>query len=148
MTDFLETTVDKFVFRVAADRLYNPDGVWALLQGDQVRIGMSDYLQQRNGDVAFAHVKPIGAKLARSDELAEVETVKANASLFSPVSGVVVAVNSALEISPEIINESPYDKGWLAVMEVADWENERATLLSPEAYLAAICEQAEKELNG
>ncbi len=61
MPDFLETTIDKFIFRVATDRLYSPDGVWALeTGGGRVRIGLTDYLQQRNGDVAFVHVKPVG----------------------------------------------------------------------------------------
>jgi glycine cleavage system H protein len=148
MTDFLETTVDKFVFRVATDRLFSSDGVWALLQGDRVLVGLSDYVQQRNGDVAFARVKSVGANLVGGDELAEVETVKANVSVFSPVSGTVVEVNSVLELGPEIINDSPYEKGWLAVISASNWENERAKLLTPEAYLAAIQSQAEQELNG
>jgi glycine cleavage system H protein len=148
MSEFLETMVDKFVFRVAADCLYSSDGVWARPDGNRVRIGMTDYLQQRNGDVAFAHVKPVGTKLAAGDEFAEIETVKANVSLFSPVGGTVVEVNPALELSPEIVNEAPHDKGWLAVIEAADWEAERTRLLTPEAYLSAIRSQAEQELNG
>jgi glycine cleavage system H protein len=148
MSEYLETTVDKFVFRVATDRMYSSDGVWAQPEGNRVRIGVTDYLQQRNGDVAFAHVKPIGTKLAAGDEFAEIETVKANASLFSPVGGTVLEINPALEISPEIINEAPYGKGWFAVIETADWDSQRANLLTPEAYLSAIRSQAEQELNG
>lgn len=148
MPEYLELSVDKFVFRVAADRLFSPDGVWVLPQGATVRVGLTDYAQQRNGDVAFAHVKPVGTKLAIGDELAEIETVKANVSVFLPISGTVLEVNSSLELSPEIINDSPYDKGWLAVIESADWENERAKLLAPEAYLSAMRVQAEQELNG
>jgi glycine cleavage system H protein len=148
MSEYLETTVDKFVFRVATDRSFSADGVWVQPQGNSVRVGLTDYLQQRNGDVAFAHVKPVGTKLVVGDEFAEIETVKANVSLFSPVSGTVLEVNSALELSPEIINEAPYDKGWLAVIEATDWESEQAKLLTPEAYLSAIRSQAEQELNG
>ncbi len=148
MSEYLETTVDKFVFRVANDRLFSVDGVWAQQQGNSVRVGLTDYLQQRNGDVAFAHVKPVGTKLVVGDEFAEIETVKANVSLFSPVSGTVLEVNSVLALSPEIINEAPYDKGWLAVIEAADWESEQAKLLAPKAYLSTIRSQAEQELNG
>jgi glycine cleavage system H protein len=152
MSEYLETSVDKFIFRVATDRFYSSDGVWAFWvdaqENMQVRLGLTDYLQQRNGDVAFAHVKPVGTKLAVGDELAELETVKANVSLFSPVGGMVLEVNSALELSPEIINEAPYDKGWLAVIEARDWESEKVKLLTPEAYLSAIRSQAEQELNG
>ena len=148
MQEYLETTIDKFVFRVATDRLYSPDGVWAQSQGDRVRIGLTDYLQQRGGDVAFVHVKPVGTKLAGGDELAELETIKMNQSLFSPLGGTVAEVNTNLDQTPEIINEDPYGKGWLAVIETADWENERAKLLDPDAYLSAMRSQAQQELNG
>mgnify|MGYP001343519169 FL=1 len=111
MTEFLETTVDKFVFRVATDRLYSPDGVWSLLvesEGNRrVRIGLTDYLQQVNGDVAFAHVKPVGTSLAVGDEVAEIETIKANVSVLCPVSGAVVELDGLLGTSPETINEEP-----------------------------------------
>jgi glycine cleavage system H protein len=154
MPEYLETTVDKFIFRVATDRLHSSDGVWALWVAGQVesqgsghvRIGLTDYVQQLNGDVAFAHVKPVGTKLAVGDEVAELETIKATVSLFSPVSGTVVAVNPDLDLSPEIINQEPYGKGWLAVIEAADWEVDKAKLLDPQAYLSAMRSQAEGEL--
>ena len=111
-------------------------------------MGLTDYIQQRNGDVTFAHLKPVGAALAAGDEFAEIETVKANVSAFSPVGGTLREFNSALELTPEIINESPYDKGWLAVIEAGDWESQRTKLLTPEAYLAAMRQQAEREMNG
>jgi glycine cleavage system H protein len=152
MSEYIETTIDKFIFRIATDRLYSPDGVWAFWlesQGNgRVRIGLTDYLQQRNGDVAFAHVKPVGTKLADGDEIAELETVKANVSIFSPVSGTVVEINSELELRPEVINDQPYDQGWLATVETADWDCDRAKLLDPQAYRSAMKLQAEKELNG
>jgi glycine cleavage system H protein len=146
--EFLKTTVDKFVFRVATERLYSPDGVWAQSQGNRVRVGLTDYLQQRGGDVAFVHVRPVGTKLAAGDEFAELETIKANQSLFLPLGGTVVEVNSFLSLTPEIINEDPYGKGWLAVIEADDGEAERAKLLDPQAYLSAMRSQAEQELNG
>ena len=94
MSEYLETTVDKFIFRVATDRLYSCDGVWTFgaesQANRQVRIGLTDYLQQLNGDMAFAHVKPAGTKLAVGDEVAELETIKANVSLISPISGTVI----------------------------------------------------------
>ena len=62
-------------------------------EGNRVRVGLTDYLQQRGGDVAFVHVKPVGTKLAGGDEFAELETIKANQSLFSPLSGTIVEVN-------------------------------------------------------
>ena len=64
MPEYLEMTADKFTFRVATDRLYSPEGVWVLPEpdGTRVRVGLADYLQQHNGDVAFANVKPAGTQ--------------------------------------------------------------------------------------
>ena len=146
MPEYIEANVDKFIFRVATDRLYNPDGLWVLAEGNRVRIGLTDYLQQLNGDAAFVHIKPVGTKLAAGDELAELETIKANVSIYSPVSGTVVEVNPDLDLSPEIINQEPYGKGWLAVIEAADWKIDKVKLLDPQAYLSQMRSQAEEEL--
>jgi glycine cleavage system H protein len=148
MQEYLETIIDKFVFRVATDRLYSSEGVWVQCEGNRVRVGVTDYLQQRGGDATFVHVKSVGTKLAEGDEYAELETIKANQSLFLPISGTVVEVNSNLNQTPEIINEDPYSKGWLAVVEAADWESERAKLLDPQGYLSAMRSQAQQELDG
>jgi len=150
MVEYLQTAIDKFTFRVAADRLYTSDGVWVLAgqsQGCQsVRIGVTDYLQQHNGDVAFANIKPQGTTLKAGDDCAELETMKVNIDLPSPVSGTIVEVNKVLEMTPEIINQDPYDKGWLAVVEVSNWDAERSRLLDAPSYLAVMRSQAEQEL--
>jgi glycine cleavage system H protein len=146
--EFLETTVDKFVFRVAADCLYSPEGVWALAEGNRVRVGLSDYVQQRAGDAAFVHIKPLGTRLAAGDELAELETIKANVSLLAPIAGTIVEVNDGLAQSPEVINQDPYGRGWLAVIEAADWDAERAALYTAQVYLKVMRAQAEQEAAG
>lgn len=145
MTEFLETTVDKFIFKVATDRYYSSEGLWAQAEGNRIRIGLSDFLQQRSGDVAFAEVKPIGTALAAGDEVATIETIKVNVILSSPVNGKVVEMNQAMEIAPEAINQDPYGQGWLAVIEAIDWEADRAALLDPQAYFTLMKGQAEEE---
>ncbi len=145
MAECLETTVDKFIFRVATDRLYSAEGVWALAEGDRVRIGLSDFLQQFSGDVAFAEIKPEGTTLAAGDEAALIETIKVNLSVPSPVAGTVVEVNPAMELSPEAINQDPYGAGWLALIEAADWSEDRAALLDPQAYFELMKGRAEEE---
>ncbi len=145
MSEFLETTVDKFIFRVATNRLYSPDGVWTLAEGSRVRVGISDYLQQRNGDVAFVHLKPTGTQLAVGDEFVEVETIKAPVNFLAPVRGTIIEVNAELDLSPEAINQEPYGKGWLAVIDASDWDADRAKLLDPQAYLSVMQSQAEEE---
>jgi len=145
MTDFLETTLDKFTFKVATDRLYSAEGVWVKVENGHARIGLSDFVQQRSGDVAFAEIKPEGTTLAAGDDLANIETIKVNITYTCPVGGKIVQVNPAMSDAPEAINREPYDAGWLAVMEVADWEVQRARLLDPQAYFEIMKGQAEEE---
>jgi glycine cleavage system H protein len=145
MDDFLKFTIDKFTFKVAADRSYSPEGLWALPEGDRVRLGLSDFLQQHSGDVAFAEPKPAGTRLAIGDELAVIETIKVNLSLASPISGRVLEVNPVMASRPEAINQDPYGEGWLVIVAPDDWEAERARLLDPKAYLAKAKREAEEE---
>jgi glycine cleavage system H protein len=145
MSNFLETSVDKFTFRVATDRLYTSEGVWAKEENGRVRIGLSDFVQQRSGDVAFAEIKPAGTTMAAGDEVAVIETIKVNITFTSPVNGKIAEVNPAMSDAPEAINRDPYGAGWLAVMEVANWEAERAKLIDPQAYFDIMKGQAEEE---
>jgi len=145
MIDFLTVTVDKFTFRVATDRLYSPEGVWAKSEDDRrVRLGLSDFVQQLNGDVAFAEVRPIGTEISDGGEFAVIETIKANVELPSPVSGVVAEANPVLADRPETVNLDPYGEGWLAVLGKAILD--RHSLLTPEAYLQVIKGRAESEV--
>ena len=145
MSQFLETTVDKFTFQVATDRHYTPEGLWARLEGDQVRIGVTDYFQQRNGDVAFAEMMPVGMALAVGDEVATIETIKVDIMLPSPVAGKITAVNEELELAAELVNQEPYEAGWLALVQPTDWEADKANLMAPEAYFTYMKAEAEQE---
>jgi glycine cleavage system H protein len=145
MTEFLETTVDKFTFKVATDRWYTADGLWALMEDGQARVGLTDFLQQRSGDVAFAEVRPAGTILQMGDEIGTIETIKVDIVLSSPVTGTIREANPALADAPEAINQDPYGAGWLAVVEVADWAADKTKLLSPEAYFEQMKRQAEEE---
>jgi glycine cleavage system H protein len=143
--EFLEASVDKFTFRVATDRFYTKEGVWVKQENRRVRIGLSDFVQQRNGDVAFAELKPTGKVLATGDEVAAIETIKVNITYTSPVSGKIVEVNPVMKDAPEAINQDPYGAGWLTEIEITDWEAERARLLDPQAYFKIMKGLAEGE---
>lgn len=145
MSDFLKTTVDKFTFKVAGDRYYTPEGVWAKPEGSRIRIGLSDFLQQRSGDVAFAEVKPAGIAVDFEGEVAVIETIKVNISLGSPVDGVVAETNPSMATAPEVINQDPYGAGWLAEIEVANWDTDRIRLLDAQAYFLLMKGQAQEE---
>lgn len=145
MSEFLETTVDKFTFKVATDRLYTSDHLWVRWEEGAARVGLSDYLQQTSGDVAFAEAKPEGTVLSPGDELAEVETMKTNLSIPSPVSGVIKAVNLRLEDEPELVNEDPFNEGWLALVETSSWEADKVNLLEAHVYFERMKAEAEAE---
>ncbi len=148
MPECLETTAGKFTFRVATDRLYTKQGVGVKPDpgAKSVQVGIADYPQQHNGDVAFAKIRPIGTTLAVGESFAEIETIKAMMELFAPISGRIVEANPALEAAPELINQSPYEEGWLAVFEPRAWESDRTKLLEPAAYFAVMKAQVEEDL--
>ncbi len=111
-----------------------------------VRLGLSDFSQKRAGDIAFANLTNAGTMLCVGDEVASIETVKVNISLPSPVTGIVHEVNSSLQETPELINQDPYGKGWIAVVEPNDMESQLSGLFGAEAYLDLARRQAEAEL--
>jgi len=147
MPEFLETTIDKFIFKAATDRLYSAPGIWVQAEADgRVRLGLTDYQQQLNGDVAFVHAKPVGTTLATDEEFVEVETIKATTGFPSPVAGRIAELNGQLDRYPETVNQDPYGAGWLVLIAPANWPADRAKLLDAAAYLAATRSQAEEEL--
>lgn len=145
MDEFLTYTLDKFTFKVATDRLYNEAGVWAKADGDRVTLGVSDFFQQHNGDVAFAEVEEVGTAVSPADTFATIETIKVDIELASPVNGTILEINETLELEGEVINQDPYGAGWLAIVEAADWTADQSNLLTPEAYFAHMQRQAQEE---
>ena len=146
MTIFLETTVDKFTFRVDPTCFFTGEGVWVRTEGKRARLGLSDFLQQHSGDIAFVEVKPEGTPLAPGDEFSSIETIKVELALSSPVSGKVVMVNPALETTPEVINQDPFGEGWLCEVELSDWETDQPRLLDAAAYFEKMKREAEEEV--
>ncbi len=142
----LEVTVDKFIFRVPEELLFTEEGIWLAVEGKRARIGLSDFVQQVNGDIAFANVIAAGSKVNPGDEIGSIETIKVNLSLPSPVKGQVLETNPLLQDSPEMINQDPYGKGWMASVELLDWEKDKLLLLDAPRYLSRVKELAEAEL--
>jgi glycine cleavage system H protein len=141
-----EVTVDKFIFRVPEMLLFSDAGIWVAVEGSRARLGLSDFVQQVNGDIAFANFELAGTELEVGDEFGSIETVKVNVSLPSPVKGRIVEVNPLLQEAPEAINQDPYSRGWMVVMEPRDWEKDKVGLLDAPHYLARVKELAQAEL--
>lgn len=146
MDEILSFTVDKFTFTIPTDRQYHPYGLWVQPRDGRLVIGLTDYRQQNSGDVVFAEMAAPGTVVVAGERLGNVETIKVDVELPSPVSGTVVAVNEKLELEAELINQDPYGEGWLALIEPAAWPAERAALMSAEAYYSHSHALALKEL--
>ncbi len=142
----LKLTIDKFIFRFPKTLLYSEAGLWIRQEHGLLRIGISDFTQQRNGDITFATVTAAGTSLNVGDEIASIETVKVIFSLPSPMKGKIVEVNASLQDSPELMNQEPYGMGWMVVLQPEDLERDRATLMTAEAYSNLARQQAEAEL--
>jgi glycine cleavage system H protein len=112
---------------------YTKTHEWVKLTGTKAKIGITDHAQEELTDIVFVELPTVGKEVKKGEELCVVESVKSVSEVYAPVSGKVVAVNTKLDDSPEIINSSPYDDGWLVELEVKD-KTEVNTLLDAAAY--------------
>lgn len=99
------------------DLLYFEEHVWILQDGDNVKIGISDYAQDRLGDIVFVELPEPGESFSKGDAFGTVESVKSVSELYAPLTGTIVSVNTKLEDSPELVNKSPYSDGWMIVLK-------------------------------
>ncbi len=102
--------------RIPDDRRYSTDHEWAKEEGGNFRVGISDFAQDQLGDVVFVELPEVGSSFQRGDVFGTVESVKAVSELLMPISGAIVEVNSGLEDTPEAVNDSPYEAGWMVVV--------------------------------
>lgn len=112
---------------------YTKEHTWVKAEGGVATVGITDYAQNELGEIVFVELPEIEAEVEHSTEFGVVESVKTVSDLYSPVSGVVVETNEDLLDSPEIINDSPYDDGWMLKVEMSD-PRELASLMSAEEY--------------
>jgi len=116
---------------------YTDEHEWVLVEDNVATIGITDYAQGELGDIVFVELPKVDDEVKQADPFGTIEAVKAVSDLFSPVSGKIVAINEMLQDQPEIINASPYDKGWMIKIEVSD-VSELDSLLSAEDYKQQI----------
>lgn len=118
---------------IPKDFRYSKEHEWAKLEGDKVRIGITDFAQSELGDIVFVELPEVGADVNAGEPFGSVESVKTVSELYAPISGKVVEINSELEDSPELVNESAYEKAWMIVIEPSD-SSELEQLMTAEQY--------------
>tara|TARA_Y100000816_G_scaffold266019_1_gene226290 strand:+ start:1068 stop:1448 length:381 start_codon:yes stop_codon:yes gene_type:complete len=116
---------------------YTNDHEWIKVDGNTALVGITDFAQSELGDIVFIEVETIGEELDKNEVFGTVEAVKTVSDLFTPVSGKVLEFNSALEDNPELVNESPYEDGWIVKMEISNLD-EISDLLDSKAYKSLI----------
>ena len=118
---------------IPKDNLYTRDHEWVRIEGNKAEVGITDHAQTALGDIVFVELPDIEDEIDAGDEFGSIESVKAVTSLFMPMSGRIIAVNTELKDGPEIINEECYDEGWVIRLELSN-QDESSELLSADDY--------------
>ena len=125
---------------IPKNNLYTRDHEWVRIEGNKAEVGITEHAQKALGDIVFVELPDTEDEIDAGDEFGSIESVKAVTSLFIPMSGRVIAVNTELKDSPEIINEECYDEGWVIRLELSNQE-ESTELLSSEDYKELLLDE-------
>ena len=128
------------------DLKYTKEHEWARVEGNIAVVGITDYAQDKLGSIVFVELPPPGKAFTKGETMVTVDSVKAVAEVYCPLSGQVEEANESLKDNPEAINQEPYGKGWLMVLQTTDWATDRVKLLDAGTYLSVMRSQAEEEL--
>ena len=116
---------------------YTKDHEWIRAEGDEAYVGITEFAQQELGDIVYVEIETEGQELEEGEVFGTVEAVKTVSDLFMPVAGTVLEVNAELEGAPEMVNDDPYEKGWMIKIRLAD-ASSIDDLLTKEAYQEVI----------
>jgi glycine cleavage system H protein len=120
---------------------YHKEHTWVRVSGKKATVGITDYAQDALGDIVYIDLPEVDISVTSNTEMSEIESTKATSAVIAPVSGTIIEVNEKLADSPEIINEDPYGKGWIAVIKM-DNESELDDLMDTGDYERYIEEEA------
>jgi glycine cleavage system H protein len=116
-------------YEVPEGHYYSKEFSWIKVEGEKVRMGITDYAQKQLREIVYAELPEAGAELKQNEPYGTVESVKAVSDLVAAVSGTVEEVNSEVQSRPELLNEDPFDRGWLVVMKPANLQAELPNLM-------------------
>ena len=128
------------MIKIPEDNLYTREHEWVRIEGNKAEVGITEHAQKSLGDIVYVELPEIGDEIDAGDEFGSIESVKAVNSIYMPMSGNIIAVNTELKDSPETINEECYDEGWLIRFELSNQE-ESSELLSSKDYKEFLQEE-------
>jgi|YNPBryantNP2012_1023418.scaffolds.fasta_scaffold00647_16 glycine cleavage system H protein len=123
---------------------YNEEHSWAKVEGNKVRVGMTDFFQREAGDIVFVDLPEEGDEVSQGEVCGKIQSRKWIGKLVAPVSGEVSEINEDLEDDPTLINKDPYGQGWILVIEASDLDSELKNLMQGEAVAAFIEKEIKK----
>ena len=117
---------------------YSKEHEWVMIEGKEAVVGITDYAQRQLHEIVYVEVQKVGANIEQSQTIGTVESVKAVSDIFAPVSGKITKVNEELAESPELLNQHPYRKGWLAKINLKDFNKDLRELMTAQQYTEYI----------
>ncbi|ODS36562.1 MAG: glycine cleavage system protein H [Candidatus Altiarchaeales archaeon WOR_SM1_79] len=135
-------SIDELI--IPEDLRYAEDHEWVKVAGDKVRVGIDDYAQDQLQAIVYVELPEVGANFQKGEPFGVVESVKAVVDCYMPVGGEIIAVNTALVDSPQLVNESPYNEGWMIDVKATDL-SEMDTLYTSESIKEAVLKRMEEE---
>ena len=123
-------------FEVPENLYYHKEYLWAKIEGDKVKVGMSDFAQKQLNDIVYVELPSAGDEITQNEPFGTLESVKAVSDLIAPISGTIEKVNEELESKPELINEDPYGEGWLIVIAPTNLDADLKNILDFDAAVA------------
>ena len=132
-------------FAIPEDLYYTKEHEWLRIEGDKCRVGVTDYAQNSLHEIVYVDLPKPGAKVELMQSIGTVESVKAVADVYSPISGIVLEVNNGLSDAPELVNKSPYAEGWITILAPGDLENELSGLMKAQGYRDLLKKITEKK---
>jgi len=121
-------------YEVPDDLTYSKEHEWVRLKGKEAVVGITDFAQKQLHEIVYVDVHKVGSEVRQFETMGSVESVKSVSDVFSPVTGKIILVNKDLSDSPELLNQDPYGKGWLAKVSLADFKKDKGRLLTAEQY--------------
>jgi glycine cleavage system H protein len=135
----------KSEYHLPTELLYTKEHEWVRVEGDKCRVGVTDYAQDSLHEIVYVDLPKVGAKVSQMQSIGTVESVKAVADVYSPIAGEVLEVNGELSNAPELVNKSPYEKGWLTIIRPNDLKKDVSSLMKPDAYRDFVKKITEKK---
>lgn len=132
-------------YNVPEDVYYTKEHEWIRLEGDKCRVGVTDYAQNSLHEIVYVDLPKVGLRINKMQSLGTVESVKAVADVYSPITGTVLEVNNTLSDAPELVNKSPYRDGWITIIGPEDLKRELPGLMKAPEYKAFLQEITEKK---